>query len=181
MSYTKCNARYCRAIDLFLEMVYEKKILYCSMNKSIVIVIIVTACICMVMSSSMGGFGVFLLQSLQGTGPVHTIDAGESVTYDNIPRAGDGCVVLYEHADGGGDTYELCLDGESIVSTKNLKDHRMNDKASALDVGKGVSVKLYPDANLSGTPRTFDQQKFYSFSDSGMKHDIVSSLAIRKK
>jgi len=152
------------------------------MNKSIVIVIIVTACICMVMSSMVGGAGLFFLQMFQGGGAAgNAIDTGESVTYDNIPRAGDGCAVLYENPDGTGDNYELCLDGETIVSTKNLKDHGMNDKASALDLGKGVSVKLYPGIYHGGSPRTFDEQKFYSFSDSGMKHDIVSSLVIRKK
>jgi len=152
------------------------------MNKSIVIAIIGTVCICMVMSSLSGGAGAALLQMLKGSGPPpNALEGGESVTYDNIPRAGDGCVVIYEHPDGQGANYGLCLDGESTASTSNLKDHEMDDKASAIDVGSGVIARLYPHPGFTGVPYIIDNQQFHNFSDINIPHDAFMSLVIRKK
>lgn len=150
------------------------------MKQSIVIIIAMTACLCMVMSSLAGGAGVFLLQFMSGQPAPPGLDAGESITYDNIPRADDGCVVLYEHPDGSGNNVTFCLEGKDIHAIKNLKTYDFNDMASAMDIGPGVTVKLFKDVDLHGQGRTFKQHEFINFSDVSYPHDVVSSLTLRK-
>ena len=151
-----------------------------TMKESIVIVIMMTACLCMVMSSLSGGAGLFLAQSMVGQPTTLGLDAGESVTYDNIPRATDGCVVLYEQPDGGGNTVTYCLEGKHKVAVKNLKTYDFNDMASAMDIGPGVKVKLFKDSDLRGVGRTFGKNEFITFSDVSYPQDTVSSLTLTK-
>lgn len=68
-----------------------------------------------------------------------------------MPRAGPGCVLLYEDQDGQGTPLEACLDGRREWSVANFRtvNDGYNDKASVMDVGRGVRVRLYEHSNFN--------------------------------
>jgi hypothetical protein len=110
------------------------------------------------------------------------VDVGDAgaldETTDEIPRAADGCVMLYEHRDGEGKNVGFCLDGEKEYRVNNLKSFDFNDTASSVDVGEGAQVLLYTDSELKGD-MTRLKTGFHAIEDS-WKDNVLSSLLIKK-
>ena len=90
-------------------------------------------------------------QMLGGLGGGEDVGPLEGEGDHDIPRAGPGCVLLYEDKDGQGQPLEACLDGRTEWSVANFHsvNDGYNDKASVMDVGKGVRVRLYEHANFN--------------------------------
>jgi len=105
---------------------------------------------------------------------------GSEITFENIPRAEDGCVMLYDEAKGGGDNTNLCLDDRSTAKIVDLKNVDMKDKASAVDVGAGVKAYIYPDADFKGTPYVITKPG-YVFLGDVWKDNVASSLRLVKQ
>jgi hypothetical protein len=77
------------------------------------------------------------------------------------PTTSDGCFQLLHHANGEGGGKEWCLDGdENKLEVTNLKPYGINDGASSVAVGRGVTVELYPNANFGATTGKANQRPF---------------------
>lgn len=123
---------------------------------------------------AVGGFAMVPQQPLVVSGSEEPLD--EVVT--EVKRAGDGCVVIYEHKDGTGKNEEFCLDGESEYRVNNFKTFGMNDTASAVDVGDNAQALLYADANLKGDMVRL-KSGWHTIQDS-WKDNVASSLLVKK-
>lgn len=140
-------------------------------------IVLLVAAVGMFVSSSMvllGGAALFP-SVVGGTSMINGTGSPLDVTFDNIKRAGDGCVVLYEHGDGSGTNKEFCLDGRDEYKVNNLKNYEFNDKASTMDVGKGVEVKVYDHADFKGRLFRAAQPGWVNLGDK-YRHDIASSI-----
>jgi hypothetical protein len=114
--------------------------------------------VCMVsVCLSMLAFGAqFVMGSQtvpQSSGETSPEDNGTTATGadGDVLRAPPGCVYLYDNVDGTGEPLQVCLDGRDEWSIYDLKDYDYDNKPSAMDVGQGVSAKVYehPGFNLS--------------------------------
>jgi hypothetical protein len=101
----------------------------------------IMCCFCFLAISSMGAL-VVAPKMLGGM-------TGDAPGGDEVPRAGDGCIYLFEDKDGQGTPFSACLDGKSEFGVADLRLSNYNDKARVLDVGTGVSVKLFEDINYN--------------------------------
>jgi hypothetical protein len=139
-------------------------------------------CSCVVGLSLLTAGGQMLGGEAGGDAEVSMEDVGSEV-----PRAGPGCVFLYEDEDGQGQPLEACLDGRkewSIASFKSVNEG-YNDKASAMDVGSGVRVRLYEHANFNdggrkkGKVMIKQRPEWVNLKDAGFDNQ-ASSLKIYK-
>ena len=112
----------------------KKFLVYCMKTTTLVLVIVMTMCMCAVLCSLMSGATIFIMNPTNVAPGLQS----ESITYDSIPRAGNGCVVLYDHSDGKGKNHTVCLDGQKEFLVRNLKNESFNDITSSIDVGPGV-------------------------------------------
>jgi hypothetical protein len=135
-------------------------------------------CLCIVCLS-------MLMFGSQMMGTMDTVGGEEPPADDSgVPRAPDGCVYLFEDKDGQGTPLMACLDGRQSWSINDFGSVNDNyhDKATIMDVGKGVSVKLYehPNFNLSKRGRVVKKTRpeWVDLSDIGFDNK-ASSLRIR--
>lgn len=153
-------------------------------STTIIIIIVMTVIFCSsILSASSGGAMMFmpgLTSMIPGMSAAGAGGGGSEITFENIPRAEDGCVMLYDEAKGGGDNTNLCLDDRSTAKIVDLKNVDMKDKASAVDVGKGVKAYIYPDADFKGTPHVITKPG-YVFLGDAWKDNVASSLRIVKQ
>ena len=151
-------------------------------NTTLIIIIVMTVIFCSSMVSASSGGAMLFLPGLTSMFPGAGAagGGGSEVTFENIPRAEDGCVVLYDEAKGGGDNTNLCLDDRSTAKIVDLKNVDMKDKASAVDVGAGVKAYIYPDADFKGTPYVVSKPG-YVFLGDVWKDNVASSLRLVKQ
>ena len=158
-------------------------------KSSMMMIVLLIAVVGIIGSSSMALIGgAAMYPSLMGnTTTINGTGPPLDVTFENIKRAGDGCVVLYEKPDGTGANQEFCLDGRDKYTVNNLKSYDFNDKAMAMDVGQGVSARLYGDADKKGAYYNKTSPGWVNFADENVsltlhgKHlSDVSSLQLTK-
>lgn len=137
--------------------------------------------------NSGGGAMMMFLPGLlsPGSGQVSDGGTGSEQIFENIVRAEDGCVVLYDGKQGDGDYTVKCLDDQTSAKITDLGSVGMHDKASAIDVGKGVKAYLYPHNDFKGGSSLFDKPGFFVLEDEypGIEgnHKGISSLRIVKQ
>ena len=111
------------------------------------------------MVGMMGSIGMFcccllaLCLTVLGPKMLSGLEGGQDVPPDEmseVPRAERGCIYLFEDKDGQGTPFQACLGGKNDWSVADLRTQDYNDKANVLDVGPGVTVKLYEDINFNG-------------------------------
>ena len=151
-------------------------------KSGMMMIVMLIAVACMMVSSSMaliGGAAMSFPSIFTGGMGVTSSTGPLDVTFDNIKRASDGCIVLYEHGDGSGTNHEFCLDGRGEYKVNNLKNYNFNDKASTMDVGGGVEVKVYDHADFKGRMFRTSSPGWVNLGDK-FKHNIMSSLQLNK-
>ena len=157
-------------------------------NSSMIVVMMMMVVVAMCASSCSVAVGGMMMSGdqalIDGTTTANTTQTGLDVTFDNVKRAGEGCVVLYEHdsskaSSGIGKNHEFCLDDRTEYRVNDLSTYKMNDMTSAVDVGKGVAVNLYKDANLKGSMIRLSQAGWTDIGDRD-GHDTISSLLLQK-
>jgi hypothetical protein len=118
-----------------------------------------------------------LMYSTTSAAASATSAPGSEVVTNEMQRAGHECIVLYDNVDGSGDASSFCLDGLTSKRVNNLKDYQFNDRASAMDVGSGVSVRAHTDAGLRGDQAVFRTAGFQSLKGD-WKNDAMSSFTL---